>query len=269
MGQTPKLNRLIIWGEPEERFGLTFYPLTMEKYELWLTQNGALTMRMSTLPARYAVRPYIDALYMMAVENKDLRYFGFKLLMALALGIPEENAMSAIREQATSTGLKCLTVRWGENITALLPHQVDVIRKVIVQQNGASLPDESENAEIVEAENDLKNMNGMNDLDLNMNVEIESVAAASGLRKQDIKNMTILEYTGLKTAHTRRMNYLICAIAEANGINFKGVNPVPTWLYNRLDPTHGLINLNNWDRQMDGVIKNGAPQAMGSFMPHS
>lgn len=268
MGQTPKLSRLINWGEPEERFGLTFYPLTMDKYELWLTQNGALTVRMSALPARYAVRQYIDALFMMAVEQKDLRYFGFKMLMAMALGIPEEHAMNAIREQATNTGLKCLTVRWGENITALLPHQVDVIRKTIVYQNGATLPDESENAEIVEAENQLKSLNGMNDLDLDINSEIASVAAASGLRKEEIKNMTILEYTGLKEAHTRRMNYLICAIAEANGSKFKGGNPVPTWLFNRMDLSHGLVNLKNWDRQMDGVIKNGAPKAMGDFMPH-
>lgn len=259
---------MLNWGEPEELYGLTFSPLTMAQYEFWLTQNGALTVRLSTLPARYAIRPYIDALFMMAIERKDIRYFGFKMLMGMALGIPEEKAMTAIGEQATKTGLKCLTVRWGENITALLPHQVDSVRKLIARQNGAILPDESENAEIIEAEDQLRSLHGPTNLNLSLNDEIASVAAASGIRKNEIKNMSILEYTGLKNAHTRRMNYIVCAIGEANGSKFKGGNPVPTWLYDRIDPSHGLVDLKNWDRQMDGVIKNGAPQAMGDFMPH-
>lgn len=260
--------KLINWGTDEELFGLTFSPLTMDKYEFWLTHSGALTVRMSALPARYAIRPYIDALFMMAVERKDIRYLEFKMLMGLALGIPEEHALSAVGEQTTPTGLKCLTVRWGETLTALLPHQVDLIRKTLARQNGAVIPDESENAEIMEAEEQLKSLGGPMNLDLNLNTEIESVAAISGKSKEEIRNMSILEYNGLKKAHSRRMNYLVCALAEAYGSKFKGGNPTPTWLFDRIDPSHGLVNLKSWDKQMNGVIKNGAPDAMQGFMPH-
>ena len=266
MGQ--KLNRVINWGASEELFGLTFSPLTMDKYEFWLTHCGALTVRMSALPARYAVRTYIDALFMMAVEKQDLKYLEFKMLMGLALGIPEENALSAIGEQATNTGLKCLTVRWGEHLTALLPHQVDMVRKILAKQNGVPLPDESENVEIVKAEEELKSLNGNMNLDLDLNAEIDSVAAIAGLRKEEIRNMSILEFNGLKRAHTRRLNYIICALAESFGSKFKGGNPAPTWMFDRIDPSHGLVSLKTWDKQMDGVIKSGAPEGMQGFMPH-
>lgn len=79
------------WGDPQELYGLTFNPLKMNVYQAWLTLSGALTVRMSTLPARYAVKCYADALYTMLRETGDTRYVMFKLLIAFALGIPEEN----------------------------------------------------------------------------------------------------------------------------------------------------------------------------------
>lgn len=51
------------WGDPQEIYGLTFSPLKMDMYQLWLSFSGALTTRLSTLPARYAVKSYADALF--------------------------------------------------------------------------------------------------------------------------------------------------------------------------------------------------------------
>lgn len=51
------------WGDPKEIYGLTFNPLKMDMYPVWLTFSGALTTRLSTLPARYAVKCYADALF--------------------------------------------------------------------------------------------------------------------------------------------------------------------------------------------------------------
>lgn len=79
--------------------------------------------------------------------------------------------------------------------------------------------------------------------------------------------MTILEYTRLKRAHNRRIIYTICALAEGNGTKFKGGNPAPNWIFDKIDPSHGLVDLKKWDKSMGDVIKSGAPAGMEQLMP--
>lgn len=200
-------------------------------------------------------------------DNGDMRYIMFKMLMGLSMGIPEDDIGRCIRESGTKDGLKSLIVTYGEIRTALLPYQIDAVRKVIADLNGAELPDESENAEIVQAEEDLKSIRAKDDLKMDMFDEMASVAAVSNLRMEDIRNMTILEYTRLKKAHNRRMIYMICAIAEGNGTKFKGGNPAPNWMFDRTDPEHGLVRLDKWQKSMGDAIKSGAPAGMNQLMP--
>lgn len=255
------------WGDPRELYGLTFSPLTMNVYPAWISFSGALTIRMSTLPARYAVKCYADALYTMLREQGDTRYMMFKLLMGLSMGLPEEDISNCIREVGTQDGLKSVIIQCGENRAVLLPHQLDAVRKAIAEMNGAEVPDESENAEIVQAEEDLKNLGRKDDLDINLYDEMASVAAVGGLRMHDLRDMSILEYTRLKRAHSRRMLYLICAIAEGNGAKFSKGNPAPNWMFDRTDPDHGLVRLDKWQKSMGDTIKSGAPAGMDKFMP--
>lgn len=48
--------------------GLSLYPLTMRNYIEWLDAKPALTLRLSTLPAVFAVRCYMDAIYGMEMQ---------------------------------------------------------------------------------------------------------------------------------------------------------------------------------------------------------
>lgn len=239
----------------------------MEVYPAWISFSGALTVRLSTLPARYAVKTYADALYTMLRERGDTRYVMFKLLMGLSMGLPEEDIPNCIREIGTQDGLKSVIVQYGETRAALLPYQLDKIRKAIAEMNGAELPDESENAEIVQAEEDLKSLGRKDDLNINLYDEMASVAAVSGMRMNEIREMSIMEYTKLKHAHNRRLMYLICAIAEGNGAKFNKGNPAPNWMFDRIDPDHGLVRLDRWQKKMGDTIKSGAPAGMEQFMP--
>lgn len=255
------------WGDPRELYGLQFSPLSMEVYQAWITFSGALTVRLSTLPARYAVKCYADALYCLLRETGDTRYMQFKLLMGLSMGLAEEDISNCIREIATPDGLKSVIIQYGELRAVLLPYQLDAIRKAIAEMNGAEVPDESENAEIVQAEEDLKSLGRRDNLDINLYDEAASVAAVSGMRIQEIRGMSILEYTRLKRAHNRRLMYMICAIAEGNGAKFSKGNPVPNWMFDRIDPDHGLVRLDKWQKEMGDTIKSGAPAGMEKFMP--
>lgn len=255
------------WGDPQELYGLQFSPLTMEVYPLWLSCSGALTLRLSTLPARYAIKCYADALYTLLRDKGDLSYVMFKLMMGLSLGIPEEMVPKCIIEHGDRDGLKSVIVRYGEYQSALLPKQLDDVRKVIAELNGAELPDESDNAEIMQAEEDLKSAGKRQNLKMDLFDEMASVAAISNMRMEEIRNMSILEYTLLKRAHNRRMLYAVCAVAEGNGTKFKGGNPAPNWLFDRIDPNHGLVDLKKWDQGHKEAIKTGAPPGMDKLIP--
>ena len=255
------------WGDPREILGLTVSPLKMEVYPLWLAFSGALTVRLSTLPARYAVRTYADALYTLMRETKDTKYLMFKVLMGLSLGVPEVFIYRCIAESADETGLKSVIIQYGETRAAFLPRQLDEMRKAIAEMNGAELPDESENAEIMQAEEDLKSIGARKDLKMDLFDEMASVAAASNLRMEDIREMTILEYTRLRRAHNRRLLYLVCAISEGMGSKFKGGNPAPSWMFDKTDPSHGLVDLKKWQKSMGDAIKTGAPPGMEKMIP--
>ncbi len=255
------------WGESLELYGLQFSPLKMDVYPLWLSCSGALTMRLSTLPARYAVKCYADALYTMLRERGGMEYIMFKVLMGLSIGIPYDMINKCIVEYGDKDGLKSMIVRYGEYQGALLPKQLDEVRRAIADMNGAELPDESDNAEIMQAEEDLKSAAKRQNLKLDLFDEIASVAAISQLRMEEIRNMTILEYTRLKRAHNRRMIYMLCAIAEGNGTKFKGGNPAPNWMFDKVDPNHGLVDLKQWDREHGDAIKSGAPPGLDKLIP--
>ena len=251
-----------MWGDPRELYGLQFSPLKMDVYPLWLSCCGALTVRLSALPARYAIKPYADALYTLLKDTNDLKYVMFKVLMGLSLGIPEEKINRCILENGDENGLRSVIVNYGEYRGAFLPYQLDDVRKAIAGMNGAELPDESDNAEIMQAEEDARDSGGRKELDMNVADEIASVAAVSNLRMSEIREMTILEYTRLKRAHNRRLLYTVCAIAEGNGTKFKGGNPAPNWLFDKVDPNHGMLDVNKWGKQMGDAIKTGAPPGM-------
>ncbi len=57
------LKKAIRTYKPIEKLGLTFYPITMEHYEEFQVCKSVLTIRLGTLPIKYATMDYFTAIY--------------------------------------------------------------------------------------------------------------------------------------------------------------------------------------------------------------
>ena len=71
MSQFSKTDKsaLIRKGEPVEELGLIFYPIQMHHYEEFLMCKDALSLRLSTLPVKYAVKDYLNAIFGLELDS--------------------------------------------------------------------------------------------------------------------------------------------------------------------------------------------------------
>ena len=79
MGQFSKTDEMVLirQGKPVNCLGLTFYPIQMCHYELFLSCKNALAVRLSTLPVQYAVKDYINAIFSLEINSsKEKRETG-------------------------------------------------------------------------------------------------------------------------------------------------------------------------------------------------
>lgn len=121
----------------------------------------------------------------------------------------------------------------GAEIIEFTPSVFAQVRKTIVEMNGDELPDESENPELVEAENDLANLQ-KSSLEYDPETMIESVACSMGLRARDVMDWTIYEFRKTLAAKSRMLRYVICGIGEQSGfVKWKRGNPNPSWYLDR------------------------------------
>jgi hypothetical protein len=252
----------LIRGEPIERYGLKFYPITMEHYEEWNACKGVLTLRMSTLPALYGAMPYLEALFAMDMdamekcENSAGMLSRFFTLMCLSMRIPPENITQYFQFAVRSNGEKELvTVRVtvGEIQTTITPSQFNVVRQTIADLNGIELPDESENAELVQAENDLRNKQAEN-LNYSLRGMIAAVARDNHVAMKDVLDWTILEFDARREAGTRDRYFAFSRNMSAYGGKWKGDDPYPSWIFNRAHESTALIEESAWKQQLGSAV---------------
>ena len=231
----------LLKDEPIEVCSLTLYPITMENYQIFRACRPALLLRLGTLPAVYAVKPYISALY--ALEMDSINNSGSAIgllrqmmtLACLAMRLPVEYAGELIRflvDKDDPSKLMKISIKQGDVMVQLTPGQFNKIRETIAIQNGEELPDEAENPELVEALNE-KARQASPQLDENEFDLIASVAYKSGVRAKDVLSWTIREFEYRKRAIDRDISHLISGIVEANGMKYKNGNPAPSWCYDR------------------------------------
>ena len=226
------LKKAIRTYKPIEKLGLTFYPITMEHYEEFQACKSVLTIRLGTLPIKYATMDYFTAIYSW---DKDTHadIFGYLfILLCLSLRIsPTENN---IRIYGNDDIVTKFTVIQNGKIVEITPQQYStIIRPLIAEQNGIKLPDESENIELIkdiEAVSKYKNQNSK----IKPNVEdlISPVAYLSHVREQENYEWTIKEFEGRFSAINRDKLYTIYKTAELSGmVEFKQGNPYESWCY--------------------------------------
>lgn len=230
-------------GEPIECKGLTFYPVSVERYEEYKVYSKVLLLRQRTLPVAYMVLPYLSALYKMDADN------GFKtgmvemLLRVLSMAtLLKRGNFDILPSKDDTSKLHCIVCRKEDSSLAMIkPEDFPEIRKVITDQNGDKLPDEADNPELIEAEEDLaQKITPV--LDVSFDNMLAGVAVNLKMRFKDVLSMTILEFDQCFHAIDRDKRYMLCAQAEYSGmIKFKDGNPCPAWYADRKNDGSGAL----------------------------
>lgn len=225
----------IVWEEESQMVnGIELFPIPMAQYSEWLVYKRALTLRQSTLPAAYAVMPYLSALHAMDCAYRTCFLYETIQLLAMSARRPMQ-CFQAYAMQEDETRLSHILFRDGEMTAKITPQNYPAFRAAIAKLNGEELPDEGDNVELIEAENDIMNANAAFELDGSADTLVASVACQYRMRKREIAQWSIREFEEARRAIERDKNHLICAIAEKIPM-FKWAkgNPCPSWCFDKV-----------------------------------
>lgn len=255
--------------DPTECCGLTFHPIKMADYDSFLFYKGILELRMSTLPIEFMVMDYASALFAMDLDsaNKNGRAMGlldsFLVLISLSLQTDYvrkdffENNIE-LERQGDSVRLASITFRQGEREVKLTTSQLSgPVRELLAKQNGLTLPDESQNADILKSNEERISLKNSNSPHLNQNTDdlIASVAYLSNVSEEEILSWSVKEFESRRRAIDRERKYMLYGQAELSGmVKFKNGNPVPSLFFDVSDKSEGTMSVSDID--LPGLNKN-------------
>lgn len=252
--------RRIVW-ETESKIvnGIEIHPIQMAFYSEWLTHKRALILRQSTLPAAFAIMPYLSALHAMDCAYKTSFLYDTLQILSMATRRPM-GCFTVYAAQDDVTKLSHILFNDGDTIAKITPQTFPELRSAIADQNGEELPDEGDNLELIEAENDILSANASAQLDVDADKLITSVAYQYRKQKKELAAWSIREFEEARRAIERDKNHMICAIAEKMPM-FKWAkgNPCPSWCFDKLRT--GSIALESMGdfAQRTGVGGNNMP----------
>lgn len=241
----------------------------------------ALTVRMSALPAVYATKNYAQALYSMAwsdtVDSHLRDYWNmFVTLICLSMHIPFEYASSQIKimaSQSDNSELKALVITQhkqdGEVVKRLEPSELGQIRTIIATLNGCDLPDESENLELIEADEDVRLLNATANLEYSIDDMIATVARDQHKRISELDNWTIWEFNMIRKAIERERRFTICGIGEAGGmVKWQNGNPYPSLFFDKKQENLGIVSAESFKQRVGGAVQIQDTVPIGMSLPN-
>lgn len=260
-------------GEPIRFKTLYLYPLTVKDYELLWSCESALTIRMATLPVTYAIMRYPEALFAIAIDGKDVVVNGdvvarandwlrFLMLLCASLRIPLEQMRNAIGfnvDKNDKRRLAFVTVKQfmetEENLEALDVSDLLELRAIIAKLNGRKLPDESENAELAQADVDIRSQSGIR-LDINLDSLLASVARDQRIRIKDLLPWTIYEFELIRSAIERERRFTVYGIGENSGmVKFPKGNPFPSIFFDKPAESSAVISASEFTSRINGAVQ--------------
>lgn len=260
-------------GEPIRFKTLYLYPLTVKDYELLWSCESALTIRMATLPVTYAIMRYPEALFAIAIDGKDVVVNGdvvarandwlrFLMLICASLRIPLEQMRNAIGfnvDKNDKRRLASVTVKQfmetEENLEALDVSDLLELREIIAKLNGRKLPDESENAELAQADVDIRSQSGIR-LDINLDSLLASVARDQRIRIKDLLPWTIYEFELIRSAIERERRFTVYGIGENSGmVKFPKGNPFPSIFFDKPAESSAVISASEFTSRINGAVQ--------------
>ena len=238
----------ILRYEPIEMNGLVYYPLRVADYEKWQAIKPVLTLRQGTLPAVYACMTFLQCVWALQYDAEQAKGQGrtwdtLACLMFLSLRLSDKDMIQPIgnsNDPRTITSIRI--VKNGEqfDISALEFAQV---RKLIADQNGAELPDEADNPDLIEAAEDILNQSDIH-VKADFGDMLTSVSSARNIRRADLLEWSIKEFDDELRAINRRYGFFLASIAQVQGAKFPKGNPHPTWIFDKeKDEFAGLISM--------------------------
>lgn len=252
--------------EPIELNGLVYYPIKVADYEKWQSFKPVLCLRQGTLPAAYACMTYLQCIWALeysAKENGERLFNGFwdalASLLFLSLRLSDGDEVQAIGTSEDRRNLSHIRIIKSNQQHEITPMEFIQVRKLIAEQNGAEIPNEADNPDIIEAANDIENARTTIELNYSTHDMLTSVAAALGKRRKDLLEWPIKEMEDEARALRRRYGYFLASIAESQGAKFPKGNPYPTWMYDKAkDEFAGLISLNQLQTDHHAAIEQSA-----------
>lgn len=260
-------------GEPIRFKTLYLYPLTVKDYELLWSCESALSIRMATLPVTYAIMRYPEALFAIAIDGKDVVVNGevvarandwlrFLMLLCASLRIPLEQMRNAIGfnvDKNDKRRLAFVTVKQfmetEENLEALDVSDLISLREIIAMLNGRKLPDESENAELAQADIDIRSQSGIQ-LDINLDSLLASVARDQRVRIKDLLPWTIYEFELIRSAIERERRFTVYGIGENSGmVKFPKGNPFPSIFFDKPAESSAVISASEFTSRINGAVQ--------------
>ena len=242
------------------------YPVTVRDYAMFYLCSSALTLRMSMLPVKYAVKPYADAIFSMALDMELTErhdeycacFAKFMNLLAMSMRIPVESFEYHVdaedRTKLKAVVAKQETSESGEDLVRLEVGKLGQIRKIIAELNGKDLPDEADNTELVEAE-DAIHASGVTSLKADLSDLKASVAAYYKIRMRELNDWTIYEFEKARSAIERMTRCVICGIGESGGmVKYEKGNPFPSLFFDRERENEALIDMADFQRKMGGAV---------------
>jgi len=261
-------------GEPIKYGNLFVYPITVADYEtLWLCES-ALTIRLSALPVIYAVKPYAEALFDIAIRGETVYsndgdvvarpdyWYCFVRLLCLTLHIPVAAMKGMLQfnvDNAQNNRLKSVTVRQfvenDEIVQSLSVQDLGNLRSIIAQMNGRKLPNESENSELAQAEQDILAANGSK-LDVKLDSLLASVARDQHCRIKDLNDWTIYEFELIRSAIERERRFTVYGIGEAGGmVKFPKGNPFPSIFFDKPADISAVVSAQELTSRISGAVQ--------------
>lgn len=272
----PREKRLHIRrGEPIEECGLTLYPIRMDHYEDFLQCKDALSLRLSSLPARIAALDYMSAVFALELEairgKTGARETGglfFRLMRLFGLSLRKDMTAEAINDciYYRSSGADSIQIdhmelsQDGRPPVCLTPFEFSAkIRPLIAVQNAIDLPDEAENAELVEANELKKKLSGGVPLKMDMDDLVSSVAYLSRVSDAEIMEWSVRDFENRQRAIDRDKRYMIYGQAEMSGmVTFKNGNPYPSWRYDAADDSLGTTAFDDLAKTLSQAAAPGS-----------
>ena len=262
-------------GNPIMYGKLSVYPMTVADYEVLWACESALTIRQSALPVIYAIKPYAEALFDIAVRGENVYsnggdivakaddWFRFMKLLCYSLRIPVTAIKNLIQihvDNAQNNRLKSITIRqFVENeeiVQSLSVQDLGNLRGIIATLNGRKIPDESENAELAQAEIDIATASGSK-LDVNMDSLLATVARDQRCRIKDLDDWTIYEFELCRAAIERERRFTVYGIGEASGmVKFTNGNPFPSIFYDKPAESSAVISAAELTSRLSGAVQD-------------